>query len=194
MGRQTEPLQVNRKIAVLGFRAVGKTSLTTRFALDTFGERYDPTIENTYHKTIRFRKVHFSTDIVDTAGMDEYSRLSRNASVGVHGYLLLYSTTSAQSLRNIPAINDALLSTLGDAPTVPRVLVGTMTDLTGEREVTGEQGRAMAENLGIPFLECSGKTGENVREAFHLLIKEIENDGDLMSLTDEEGVGFCTIL
>jgi hypothetical protein len=31
--------------------------------------RYDPTIESTYHKTIRFRKVHFATDIVDTAGM-----------------------------------------------------------------------------------------------------------------------------
>ena len=31
--------------------------------------RYDPTIEATHHKTIRFRKVHFATDIVDTAGM-----------------------------------------------------------------------------------------------------------------------------
>ena len=31
--------------------------------------RYDPTIENVHHKTIRFRKVHFATDIVDTAGM-----------------------------------------------------------------------------------------------------------------------------
>lgn len=30
---------------------------------------YDPTIESTHHKTIRFRKVHFATDIVDTAGM-----------------------------------------------------------------------------------------------------------------------------
>jgi hypothetical protein len=31
--------------------------------------RYNPTIESTQHKTIRFRKVHFATDIVDTAGM-----------------------------------------------------------------------------------------------------------------------------
>ena len=67
--RTNDPLLVNRKVAVLGFRAVGKTSLTTQFVQGTFGERYDPTIENTYHKTIRFRRVHFSTDIVDTAGM-----------------------------------------------------------------------------------------------------------------------------
>ena len=32
-------------------------------------DSYDPTIESTHHKTIRFRKVHFATDIVDTAGM-----------------------------------------------------------------------------------------------------------------------------
>ena len=86
------PTLVHRKIAVLGFRAVGKTSLTNackyreismlfHFNLyiltlssyvvvsGTFSDNYDPTIENTHHKTIRFRKVHFATDIIDTAGM-----------------------------------------------------------------------------------------------------------------------------
>jgi len=60
---------VHRKIAVLGFRGVGKTSLTNAFVSGTFSDTYDPTIENTHHKTIRFRKVHFATDIIDTAGM-----------------------------------------------------------------------------------------------------------------------------
>lgn len=41
-----------------------------------FPNRYDPTIESTHHKTIRFRKVHFATDIVDTAGMVSFERLS----------------------------------------------------------------------------------------------------------------------
>lgn len=63
------PTLVHRKIAVLGFRAVGKTSLTNAFVSGTFSDNYDPTIENTHHKTIRFRKVHFATDIIDTAGM-----------------------------------------------------------------------------------------------------------------------------
>ena len=63
------PALVHRKITVLGFRAVGKTSLTNAFVSGTFSENYDPTIENTHHKMIRFRKVHFNTDIIDTAGM-----------------------------------------------------------------------------------------------------------------------------
>lgn len=34
-----EPQLVHRKIAVLGFRAVGKTSLTTSFVLGSFDEK-----------------------------------------------------------------------------------------------------------------------------------------------------------
>ena len=66
---KASPTLVHRKIAILGFRAVGKSSLTNSFVTGTFSEAYDPTIESTLHKTIRFRKVHFATDIVDTAGM-----------------------------------------------------------------------------------------------------------------------------
>jgi GTPase SAR1 family protein len=64
-----EPIVVSRKVAVLGFRAVGKSALTNSFVTGSFSSDYDPTIESTYHKTIRFRKVHFATDIIDTAGM-----------------------------------------------------------------------------------------------------------------------------
>jgi Ras family protein len=131
-----EPPVVHRKIAVLGFRAVGKSSLTYAFVSGTFSDNYDPTIENTHHKTIRFRKVHFETDIVDTAGMDEYSRLSRNASVGVNGYVLVFSICSRQSFEGLTHINDSLLNTLGDATDCPRVIVGSMRDLTEQREVS----------------------------------------------------------
>lgn len=69
MSKGKDPTIVHRKIAVLGFRAVGKSALTNSFVTGTFSEVYDPTIETTHHKTIRFKKVHFATDIVDTAGM-----------------------------------------------------------------------------------------------------------------------------
>ena len=63
------PTIVSRKVALLGYRAVGKSCVTNSFLSGAFSPVYDPTIESTYHKTIRFRKVHFTTDIVDTAGM-----------------------------------------------------------------------------------------------------------------------------
>mmetsp|Transcript_36534 Transcript_36534/g.76692 ORF Transcript_36534/g.76692 Transcript_36534/m.76692 type:complete len:192 (-) Transcript_36534:483-1058(-) len=191
MPNNANPTVVNRKIAVLGFRAVGKTSLTNAFVSGTFSDNYDPTIENTHHKTIRFRKVHFATDIIDTAGMDEYSSLSRNASVGVDGYALVFSITSRSSFENIIHINEALLVALGDAPDVPRVLVGSMKDLAEEREVTSQQAQNLANSWKIPYLECSSKTGENVAEVFHTLLKEIEKDDGLLDDKKEEK---CIIL
>lgn len=78
------PVEVQRKLTVLGYPGVGKSSLTTCFVENRFVENYDPTIENTFHKTIRFRNAHFVTDIVDTAGMvrgslDEWWRRRRDA-------------------------------------------------------------------------------------------------------------------
>lgn len=67
---------------------------------------------------------------------DEYSRLSRNASVGVHGYVLCFSIISRISFDRIGQVNDVLLNTLGDAPDVPRVLVGSMSDLDAQRQVS----------------------------------------------------------
>jgi len=81
MHNNPNPTVVNRKIAVLGFRAVGKTSLTHAFVSGTFSDNYDPTIENTHHKTIRFRKVHFATDIIDTAGMVRVDVIFREISI-----------------------------------------------------------------------------------------------------------------
>jgi len=119
--------------------------------------------QSTFHKTIRFRRVHFATDIIDTAGMDEYSRLSRNASVGVHGYVMMYSITSLQSFQKISQINTTLLNMLGDAPDVPRILVGSMSDLQSERAVTTAQGQELADEWGVPFMECSSLKDENIR-------------------------------
>ena len=191
MNRGDPPALVHRKVAILGFRAVGKSSLTNAFVSGTFSEQYDPTIEATHHTTIRFRKVHFATDIVDTAGMDEYSRLSRNASMGVHGYAMLFSIVSRQSFERIMEVNDSLLNALGDAPDVPRVLVGTMHDLHEQRQVSPQEAQALADSWGVPYLECSSKTGENVADVFHTLLKEIEKDEGLLAETDQGG---CILL
>lgn len=101
-----------------------------------FNEGYEPTIENTIRKSVLSPECRLNLEIVDTAGISEYcSNLSRNSTIGVHGYLLVFSTVSRSSLEKLKSVNSLLLTTLGDPPQneIPRVLVGTMCDLTEQR-------------------------------------------------------------
>ena len=50
---------------------------------------------------------------------------------------------------------------------VPMILVGNKRELEGYRAVSPEQGQALAHRLGVPFLETSAKSGENVDRVFY---------------------------
>ncbi len=55
--------------------------------------------------------------------------------MGVDGYVLVFSIISRQSFERIKQINESLISALGDAIDIPRVLVGSICDLNEQRQV-----------------------------------------------------------
>ena len=67
---------------------------------------------------------------------------------------------------------------------VPLILVATKTDLRrdeqtrrmlsaqGQVPVTTEQGAMVAREIGAKYIECSAKTGDNVKQVFDLALKE----------------------
>jgi Ras-related protein Rab-8A len=54
---------------------------------------------------------------------------------------------------------------------VHKILIGNKCDWTEKRVVSENQGRALARELGIPFLETSAKSNVNVEEAFFSLAR-----------------------
>ncbi|KAI9646942.1 GTP-binding protein [Ciborinia camelliae] len=163
-----------RKIAIVGSRSVGKSSLTVQFVDGHFVESYYPTIENTFSKVIKYKGQEFATEIVDTAGQDEYSILNSKHFIGIHGYVLVYSVASMQSFEMVEVIKDKILNHLG-TEWVPITIVGNKSDLRPEqRQVTAEQGKALAEKFKCAFTEASARYNENVTKGFELMIEQIE--------------------
>ncbi|KAG7289009.1 GTP-binding protein [Staphylotrichum longicolle] len=167
-------LAKQRKIAIVGSRSVGKSSLAVRYVDGHFVESYYPTIENTFSKEIRYKGQEFATEIVDTAGQDEYSILNSKHFIGIHGYMLVYSVSSLQSFEMVQVIRDKILNHLGTA-SVPICIVGNKCDLRPEqRQVTPEEGKAVADKYKCAWTEASARYNENVARAFELLIGEVE--------------------
>ena len=55
------------------------------------------------------------------------------------------------------------------------MLVGNKSDLESNRQVKTEEGKTLAESLGIKFLETSAKDSINVEKAFTTLSNEIKS-------------------
>nr|AVV26998.1 Rheb1 [Eukaryota sp.] len=192
-GNVTARGKKSRKIVFLGFRAVGKTVVNMVHVGETFEDRYHPTIQNTFQKVITFNGDEYSAEIIDPAGMDESSLLPTQYSLGVHGYVLIYSVASKASFDKISVINDKLMHNFLGSSNVPRVLVGNKTDMKKERQVTTEEGQALADSWGCPFVECSAKKNENVVEIFRKLMSEIDQVDRATGLGDDSG-SKCSII
>ncbi|KAJ3417083.1 GTP-binding protein [Chytridiales sp. JEL 0842] len=178
-----------RKIAVLGARAVGKSSLVVQFVESHFSETYYPTIENTFTKIIKHKNQEFAAEIIDTAGQDEYSILNSRHAIGIHGYVLVYSISSRSSFEMCNVIRDKILNFTG-MDWVPIVLVGNKADLQGQRQVQEEDGKKIAAEWNAHFVETSAKVGTNVTRIFELMLAQIEKQNG----EEEKKPSECTIL
>ncbi|ODV87456.1 carbohydrate-binding module family 48 protein [[Candida] arabinofermentans NRRL YB-2248] len=168
-----------RKIAMVGARAVGKSSLTLQFVEDHFIDHYYPTIENQFNKSITHNGIEYSLEILDTAGQDEFSIINNKLLIGVHGYILIYSINSRQSFEMLNVVRDKILDSSGATAEEfekPMILVGNKSDLNLQRQVSLEELETAANEKfgGIPFVECSAKLNYNVDSVFKKMVDEIE--------------------
>ncbi|CAG9321773.1 ryh1_1 [Blepharisma stoltei] len=51
---------------------------------------------------------------------------------------------------------------------VKTMIIGTKSDLTNERVVSYEEGKSLADEIGIMYLEVSSKTNKNIKIAFNI--------------------------
>ncbi|XP_066269460.1 circularly permutated Ras protein 1-like isoform X1 [Branchiostoma lanceolatum] len=115
-------------------------------------------------------------DILDTAGQEEFSAMRDQYMRTGNAFILIFDVTSRGSLDQAGSIYEWLLRIKG-ADHVPAVLCGNKVDLSAAREVTTEEGRQVAQQHGLSYLETSAKTGQNVEEAFHDVIRQTPRDG-----------------
>jgi Ras-related protein Rab-1A len=109
--------------------------------------------------------------IWDTAGQERFQSITSNYYHGSHAIAIVYDITNRQSFENLRRwIAD--VDRLGN-PQVCKIVIGNKADMEDKRAVRADEGLALANNLGVPFLETSAKTALNVREMFDQMCQAI---------------------
>lgn len=177
------------KLVVLGDGGVGKTALTIQLCLNHFVETYDPTIEDSYRKQVVIDGQSCMLEVLDTAGQEEYTALRDQWIRDGEGFVLVYSISSRSSFtriqkfhHQIQRVKDSSSSNTLSFPgspviqvanngNVPVMLVGNKSDRVTEREVSTQEGHALARELGCEFVEASAKNCVNVEKAFYDVVR-----------------------
>jgi Ras-related protein Rap-1B len=161
------------KVVVLGAGGVGKSSVTVQFVQGVYVESYDPTIEDSYRKQIEIDGRACDLEILDTAGVAQFTAMRELYIKSGKGFLLVYSVTDENSLKELLALREQVLR-IKDSDNVPMVLIGNKCDLDQDRVLTIEDGIKVSQDWGlVPFYETSAMYKTNVDEAFVDVVRQI---------------------
>ncbi|KAF7552372.1 hypothetical protein G7046_g7422 [Stylonectria norvegica] len=153
-----------------------------------FSPQYDPTIEDSYRKQVVIDDQPCMLEVLDTAGQEEYTALRDQWIRDGEGFVLVYSISSRSSFSRIkrfhhqiqrvkestassPSYPGSPISTATAQAPVPIMLVGNKSDRVTEREVSTQEGHALARDLGCEFVEASAKNCINVEKAFYDVVR-----------------------
>ncbi|GMM31814.1 Ras family GTPase [Martiniozyma asiatica (nom. inval.)] len=162
------------RLVVVGPPVVGKSALTIRLTQSEFANEYDPTIEDSYRYYTKINGEQVSLDILDTAGQEEYSSMRDMYMKTGEGFILVFSLTDRQTFDEIATFYRQIMRVKGEqVDFVPMMLVGNKSDLEEERQVSKEEGLALAKRFDCAYIETSAKSGINVSNAFHGVVKMI---------------------
>ncbi|UCD01007.1 MAG: GTP-binding protein [Promethearchaeota archaeon] len=162
------------KITILGDAAVGKTSLINQFVEGSFQEDYKPTLgANIVRKDVNFDNTRVRLIMWDLAGQEKYRVVRSMYFQGCEGALLVYDVTRYHTLESINSkwLRDFKKHVKKKGA---YILIGNKIDLKDQRVIPTERGKELAAKIKAShFIETSAKLGENIEEAFSLLVNQI---------------------
>ncbi|KAE9984738.1 hypothetical protein EG328_008355 [Venturia inaequalis] len=175
------------RLVVVGAGGTGKTCITVQFVNSHFVDEYDPTLEDSYRKQIVIDDEVALADVLDTAGQEEYSAMREQYMRTGEGFILVYSITSRDSFDEMKTFHKQILQVKKE-DSWPMILVGNKNDLPTEREVSTEEGEALAQSFGCSFLETSAKRRHNIDETFLGVIRAIRVSSGYTGKGEKKGL------
>jgi Ras-related protein Rab-1A len=160
------------KVLLIGDSGTGKSNLLLRYADDFYKADIGSTIG------VDFKVCTRSVDgkvakmyLRDTAGQERFRTITNSYYRGSHGIVVVYDVTDRESFSRVRMWMQEIVKYAG--PSAQKLLVGNKVDLVSKRVVSTDEGRMMAEELEVHFLETSALNSHNVESTFEMLLRDM---------------------
>lgn len=210
------------KVVTIGDAQIGKSSLLFRFVHHRFPKLPNTTIGASFYCK---KTSGMAINMWDTAGQERFRSMIPMYLKNVNLVLFVYDITSRSSFENLQQYwvsfvqshykkdekpltqeeprfveNNVENSNDNSEDVYQAILIGNKIDLNDIRAVHRKEGQALADELGIPFIETSALTGKNINRLWNMIqsrlmrmeIEEPEesNGGVIVNLTKTFGDKF----
>ncbi|KAH0785547.1 small GTP-binding protein [Histomonas meleagridis] len=158
------------KVVVIGDSSVGKTCISLRYLTDEFSTQTRPTIAAGFcNAKVKIGKTDIDLLIWDTAGQEAYRGLTSQYYRDAKIALIIFDLTNPATLNSVTEWNKRLTDV--NSSSVVVCLVGNKSDLEN-RQVSKEQGEAVAAEINALYRETSALTGKGISEVFEDVCEE----------------------
>jgi len=166
------------KLLLIGDSGVGKTCVLHRFSDDAFQSTFISTIGIDFKiRTIELEDgKKIKLQIWDTAGQERFRTITTAYYRGAMGIMLVYDITAEKSFDNIKTWIRNIEQHASDD--VEKMILGNKCDMAEKRVISEDQGKQLAAEYGVPFMETSAKSNINVEDAFVSMAKSIKKKID----------------
>ncbi|CDW77935.1 small gtpase [Stylonychia lemnae] len=201
-GRESQKQRFS--VAIIGDSGVGKTSLINRYIFHKFNTDYNSTIEDFYSIQIKLPKTKndpektYVLDLIDTAGLEEFSQVREKSLRDQSAFLFVYKADSKESidiiedyLSKIIQLNSGSFNQQSNYQKKPVLIVQNQQDQANQstsesllnyrlsRQISSPDLKSLKAKFGN-FFEfeqdtCSAKTGEGISRIFQTMTQMIVN-------------------
>lgn len=161
------------RVILIGDSTVGKTCLVRQLIEDTGDIEHSVTLGVDYYsKEFHRNNQVIKLQIWDTAGQERFRSIVKTYYRNAVGGLLVFDVTNKSSFENTEAWLTEARQARGSDENI-YILVGNKVDQTKNRVVSQEEAEQFANRNKMSYIETSASNGNNVKEAFDMLVEQI---------------------
>jgi len=186
------------QLTVMGPGGVGKSCLVLRYVMNHYVEDYDPTIEDSYRKSVSVDNVQVILDIMDTAGQEEFSMLEDQWIRQGEGFMLVFDVMDDSTVEEVERKHAKIVRIKEEFDTIPLLLIGNKQDKMLEANLKStpatEKAKALAQKWGCKYMEASAKMDKNVSACYDEGVRAVRKWRLGMEEVAPQNSKWCTLL